>query len=99
MLRSIPHRTSRFDWNVALRFVNMGDNSLLGTYPRGVDRNLTRLSSEHEPMKRIVLTLLVVASLTNAASAAEDLAQSFSRPPQSARPWVYWFPLSGNLSK
>ena len=23
----------------------------------------------------------------------------FARPPQSARPWVYWFPLSGNLSK
>ena len=27
------------------------------------------------------------------------MAQGFARPPQSARPWVYWFPLSGNLSK
>src|SRR5271166_6620081 len=50
-------------------------------------------------MKRIILTLLVVASLTNVVSAAGDLAQGFARPPRSARPWVYWFPLSGNLSK
>ena len=28
-----------------------------------------------------------------------DLAKSFIKPPASARPWVYWFPLSGNLSK
>jgi len=26
-------------------------------------------------------------------------AQGFARPPQSARPWVYWFPLDGNLSR
>ena len=29
---------------------------------------------------------------------ADELAQNFSAPPPSARPWVYWFPLSGNLS-
>ena len=28
-----------------------------------------------------------------------DLTKSFAKPPTSARPWVYWFPLSGNLSK
>jgi hypothetical protein len=50
-------------------------------------------------MKRIILAALVVASFANAAYAAEDLARGFARPPQSARPWVYWFPLSGNLSK
>jgi hypothetical protein len=55
-------------------------------------------------MKRIALAALVVVSLAvlslvEAARAAEDLAQGFTRPPQSARPWVYWFPLSGNLSK
>ena len=27
------------------------------------------------------------------------MAPGFARPPRSARPWVYWFPLSGNLSK
>ena len=50
-------------------------------------------------MKRIILAALVVASFTNLALAAEDLSEGFARPPQSARPWVYWFPLSGNLSK
>ncbi len=50
-------------------------------------------------MKRMILAAFVVASFANAAFAAEDLAQGFARPPQSARPWVYWFPLSGNLSK
>ena len=29
---------------------------------------------------------------------ADELAQQFATPPPSARPWVYWFPLSGNLS-
>ncbi|MGA2032904.1 MAG: glycosyl hydrolase [Thermoguttaceae bacterium] len=50
-------------------------------------------------MKRIVLAALVAVSFAAVACAAEDLAQGFARPPQSARPWVYWFPLSGNLSK
>jgi hypothetical protein len=50
-------------------------------------------------MKRILLAVLVVASYANMAGVAGDLAQGFARPPQSARPWVYWFPLSGNLSK
>ena len=50
-------------------------------------------------MKRILLAVLVVASYANMAGVAGDLAQGFARPPLSARPWVYWFPLSGNLSK
>jgi hypothetical protein len=50
-------------------------------------------------MKRILLAVLVFASCANMAGFAGDLAQGFARPPQSARPWVYWFPLSGNLSK
>src|SRR3974390_1605743 len=50
-------------------------------------------------MKRILLAILVVASYANMADAAGYLSQVFPRPPQSARPWVYWFPLSGNLSK
>ena len=49
-------------------------------------------------MKRIILAALVFASFANGAFAGDDLAQGFARPPQSARPWVYWFPLSGNLS-
>jgi len=29
----------------------------------------------------------------------DPLAASFQHPPASARPWVYWFPLNGNLTK
>jgi hypothetical protein len=29
----------------------------------------------------------------------QDLAKGFASPPASARPWVYYFPLSGNLTK
>ncbi len=28
-----------------------------------------------------------------------DLAKGFVSPPDSARPWVYWFPLDGNISR
>ncbi len=30
---------------------------------------------------------------------ADELADSFVSPQDSARPWVYWFPLNGNLTK
>ena len=33
-----------------------------------------------------------------AASSGSDLEQGFLHPPDSARPWVYWFPLDGNIS-
>ena len=46
---------------------------------------------------------LLLAPLAMATSHAtplpEELAQNFAKPPAAARPWVYWFPLSGNLSK
>ncbi|MGD0261425.1 MAG: glycosyl hydrolase [Verrucomicrobiota bacterium] len=56
--------------------------------------------------KRSVATVLL--SLTtlagafagaNAAASASDLAKGFVSPPQSARPWVYWFWLNGNMSR
>ena len=50
-------------------------------------------------MKRLLLAALFLASCASLACAGDDLARGFARPPQSARPWVYWFPLSGNLSK
>ena len=35
----------------------------------------------------------------SARTTREELAQAFQSPPDAARPWVYWFPLSGNLTK
>jgi hypothetical protein len=37
--------------------------------------------------------------LVAAAAPADPVARSFQHPPASARPWVYWFPVNGNLTK
>src|SRR5271157_3733087 len=42
---------------------------------------------------------LMLAAATLVSAAGDPMEQGFSQPPASARPWVYWFPLSGNLSK
>ena len=34
-----------------------------------------------------------------AATAPGDLERGFSQPPDSARPWVYWFVMDGNFSR
>ena len=34
-----------------------------------------------------------------AIPAAADLAKGFASPPPSARPWVYWFWLNGNITR
>ena len=34
-----------------------------------------------------------------AATSSADLARGFVNPPESARPWVYWFWINGNLSR
>ena len=52
-----------------------------------------------------ILTAAIVAvsgspAMAPPASAAPDaLARSFTTPPASARPWVYWFWLNGNITK
>ena len=48
--------------------------------------------------KQIVTCLAVLGMAANLASAASDLAKGFGHPPDSARPWVYWFPLDGNIT-
>jgi hypothetical protein len=58
-------------------------------------------------MKIRLLTLLFAAavwsSMVTAADVKKDLVNSldvgFMNPPASARPWVYWFPINGNLTK
>jgi hypothetical protein len=42
--------------------------------------------------------VLVILSILSHAIAGDDLAENFLHPPASARPWVYWFALNGNLS-
>ncbi|MEN6537127.1 MAG: glycosyl hydrolase [Bryobacteraceae bacterium] len=50
---------------------------------------------------RLVLTALACFVLGfGAANAAQpDLEAEFHRPPDSARPWVYWFWLDGNVTR
>lgn len=47
-------------------------------------------------MKPILILLLWV--LTSVVS-GNELEKNFSTPPASARPWVYWFWINGNISK
>ncbi len=46
----------------------------------------------------IVPAVLALASVMPVV-ASDDLARDFARPPQSARPWVYWFWLNSNITK
>ncbi len=48
---------------------------------------------------KTVLLLLLVCTAANVAPAASDLDAQFSSPPASARPWVYWFWIDGNITR
>jgi hypothetical protein len=51
-------------------------------------------------MKKLVLALLLVSlSALGMVSASDDLAKNFAKPPDSARPWVYWFWLNSNITR
>ena len=52
-------------------------------------------------MKRLLLGIAVFWGWLSlaAGSDAEELARGFQNPPPSARPWVYWFWLDGNITK
>ena len=45
--------------------------------------------------RTLVFFLACAMALQSAIGALED---GFKHPPDSARPWVYWFPLDGNIS-
>src|SRR5271157_681782 len=55
-------------------------------------------------MKRTVLVSLAIAAIAgcmlrpDGMKSANNMAQGFANPPPSARPWVYWFPLDGNIT-
>jgi hypothetical protein len=48
--------------------------------------------------KRFAVFLLVLCGLAARGAAADDLMKGFASPPESARPWVYWFWLNGNIT-
>lgn len=48
----------------------------------------------------IVLPMVMCVAITVACAAPpDDLAMAFQNPPVSARPWVYWIWLNGNVTK
>jgi len=49
-------------------------------------------------MKRIVLIALL-AALATVDLKGKDIGLSFRNPPDTARPWVYWFWMNGNISR
>ncbi len=49
-------------------------------------------------MKRKLVEAFMFAVLASPVM-ADALQDGFASPPPAARPWVYWFPLSGNLTK
>jgi len=73
------------------------------------DRALIRISRDRSPHPALWLVLAIGLSCCHpcgAATAAREsgdpvdlLASGFAAPPAAARPWVYWFPLGGNLTR
>ena len=52
-------------------------------------------------LKRVVMALVVLCTAIEGYAVADaiNLASEFLNPPDSARPWVYWFFMDGNLSE
>ena len=54
------------------------------------------------PLVAVLLLNMAAAvqgQVSSPAKPADDLAERFASPPPSARPWVYWFWINGNISK
>ena len=50
-------------------------------------------------MKQILMACMAIFSLVYPVPAADELAKNFATPPATARPWVYWFWLNGNITR
>lgn len=50
-------------------------------------------------MKRIFLLLTLMLGAHLPGQSLTDLAAGFRRPPDSARPWVYWYFMDGNMTR
>ena len=49
-------------------------------------------------IKRLLTTLTLTTLCALDLTAADELERGFTHPPDSARPWVYWFWLNGNIT-
>jgi hypothetical protein len=45
-----------------------------------------------------ILTFTMIPLLTGGAAGGDAWEQGFKSPPAESRPWVYWFPLDGNIT-
>lgn len=50
-------------------------------------------------MRLLLLTVFCLGLSMNSVVSADDLESGFVNPPDSARPWVYWFWLNGNITR
>ena len=50
-------------------------------------------------LRRAVIAVALILCCSAASFAADSLAKGFQSPPDSARPWVYWFWLNGNITR
>lgn len=67
----------------------------------GLKRNTGRSTGWQAAFKSSVALFLVLVQTVagQGGSASDDLQSGFHQPPRSARPWVYWFFMDGNLSR
>ena len=59
-------------------------------------------TATHSALHTLAWMVLMLGSLLARAAGPADLEalrQGFASPPASARPWVYWFWMDGNLSR
>ena len=47
----------------------------------------------------IVMLALCIAACAGPGPIQDNLASGFVKPPDSARPWVYWFWLNSNITR
>jgi alpha-L-rhamnosidase len=53
------------------------------------------------PLKALLKRVFAITTIFAATLSfgADELAERFASPPDSARPWVYWFVMDGNFSR
>ena len=47
----------------------------------------------------LLLAAVGIMFMVSAVAQTDDLTDGFMNPPETARPWVYWFFMDGNLSR